>query len=262
MIFYIAETFILLKEIKLWQMLCSLQYSFQCKIQKNWCIVTAAPTKEHHGGHSLTPANQRWDLVPGKSICKYKFGCHSSVLLADNEPPALISAKSDRTYVLSTCAIKIVLGIEFYLFVSHGGMNDRGSTCKFRNARKLFRFGYEISVLKYTTGRYSRMFLHGKMDVKIFLMFIVAENTGSVNICTYRSTDRIFLCIFSSSTNDACISRILYSGHLVLSHFWTCKCSNVETNISWTCLVSGLLSFEHPSVLLFLPFNLRAISYW
>ena len=42
------------------------------------------------------------------------------------------------------------------------------------------------------------------------------------------------------------------SGHLVLSHFGTCKCSNVETNLSWTCLVSGLLSFEHPSVLLFL----------
>ena len=38
---------------------------------------------------------------------------------------------------------------------------------------------------------------------------------------------------------------------LVLSHFWTCVCSNVETNLSWTCLVSGLLSFEHPSVLLF-----------
>ena len=79
-------------------------------------------------------------------------------------------------------------------------MNDRGSTCKFRNARnkqveftpyiytlsKLSRFGYEIAVFKYTTGRYSeqpperpahtsRMFLHGKMDVKIFLMFIVAE---------------------------------------------------------------------------------------
>ena len=41
------------------------------------------------------------------------------------------------------------------------------------------------------------------------------------------------------------------SGHLVLSHFGTCMCSNVETNLSWTCLVSGLLSFEHPSVLLF-----------
>ena len=31
------------------------------------------------------------------------------------------------------------LGIECYLFVSHGGMNDRGSTCKFRNARSTFR---------------------------------------------------------------------------------------------------------------------------
>ena len=41
------------------------------------------------------------------------------------------------------------------------------------------------------------------------------------------------------------------SGHLVLSHFGTCMCSNVETNLSWTCLVSRLLNFEHPSVLLF-----------
>ena len=53
---------------------------------------------------------------------------------------------------------------------------------------KLSRFGYEISVFKYTTGRYSeqppkqpahtsRLSLVGKMDFKIFLMFIVAENT-------------------------------------------------------------------------------------
>ena len=41
------------------------------------------------------------------------------------------------------------------------------------------------------------------------------------------------------------------SGHLVLSHFWTCMCSNVEINLSWTCFVSGLLNFEHPSELLF-----------
>ena len=58
---------------------------------------------------------------------------------------------------------------------------------------KLSRFGYEISVFKYTTGRYSeqppeqpahtsRLSLVEKMDVKIFLMFIVAENTGGVNI--------------------------------------------------------------------------------
>ena len=31
------------------------------------------------------------------------------------------------------------------------------------------------------------------------------------------------------------------SGHLVLSHFGTCKCSNVETNVSLACLASGLL---------------------
>ena len=31
----------------------------------------------------------------------------------------------------------------------------------------------------------------------------------------------------------------------------TSMCSNVETNLSWTCLVSGLLSSEYPSVLFF-----------
>ena len=41
------------------------------------------------------------------------------------------------------------------------------------------------------------------------------------------------------------------SGHLVLSHFVSCMWFNVETNLSWTCLVSGPLNFEHPSVLLF-----------
>ena len=66
---------------------------------------------------------------------------------------------------------------------------------------KLSRFGYEISPFKYTVGRYSeqlpeqparmsrqqfhRQQFHGKMDVKFFLMFIVAENIGSVNIYKY-----------------------------------------------------------------------------
>ena len=39
----------------------------KCKIQKNWCTVTVAPTIEHHGGHWRTPANQRWDQVPGRN---------------------------------------------------------------------------------------------------------------------------------------------------------------------------------------------------
>ena len=50
----------------------------------------------------------------------------------------------------------------------------------------------------------------------------------------------------------ACQQRtVTPPGHLVLSHFGTCMCSNVETNLSWTCLVSGLLNFKDPSVLLF-----------
>ena len=40
------------------------------------------------------------------------------------------------------------------------------------------------------------------------------------------------------------------SGHLVLIHVGTYICSNVETNLFWTCLICELLSFEHPSVLL------------
>ena len=50
------------------------------------------------------------------------------------------------------------------------------------------------------------------------------------------------------------------SGHLVLSHFWTCMCFNVETNLCWTCLVFGDLSFEHPSVLLFWFITITRIS--
>ena len=41
------------------------------------------------------------------------------------------------------------------------------------------------------------------------------------------------------------------TGHLVLSNYGTYMGFNVEINLSWTCLVSGLLNFEHPSVLLF-----------
>ena len=39
------------------------------KIQKNWCTVTVVPTIEHHSGHSRTPANRRWDQVPGSRKC-------------------------------------------------------------------------------------------------------------------------------------------------------------------------------------------------
>ena len=43
-----------------------------------------------------------------------------------------------QVHVRSPFDLLFYLGIEFYLFVSHGGMNDRGSMCKFRNARSTF----------------------------------------------------------------------------------------------------------------------------
>ena len=37
-----------------------------------------------------------------------------------------------------------------------------------------------------------------------------------------------------------------FSWHLAVSYFGTCKCSNVETNLSWTCLVSGFCVSNSP----------------
>ena len=42
-----------------------------------------------------------------------------------------------------------MLVIEFYLFVFHGGMNDRGSTCKFRNARNQSLYLYLIKIVPF-----------------------------------------------------------------------------------------------------------------
>ena len=61
--------------------------------------------------------------------------------------------KIDDTYKKISCCIHMYniwkyvlydslvqyLRIEFYLFASHEGMNDRGSRCKFCNARSAFR---------------------------------------------------------------------------------------------------------------------------
>ena len=63
---------------------------------------------------------------------------------------------------------------------------------------KLYRFGYEISVFLIQNTRslfygchysplHRLMSLQRKLNVKIFLMFIVAENTGSVNIMKPRT---------------------------------------------------------------------------
>ena len=36
----------------------------KCKIQKNWCTVTVAPTIKHQGGNSRSPGNKSWYQVP------------------------------------------------------------------------------------------------------------------------------------------------------------------------------------------------------
>ena len=55
----------------------------------------------------------------------------------------------------------------------------------------------------------------------------------------------------TSERENIFLIRTLRNLHSQSSMYSTCMCSNVETNLSWTCLVSELLNFEHPSVLLF-----------
>ena len=77
-----------------------------CKIQKNWCTAPVALTIEHHGGHSRTPANQRWDQVPGRS---------QRLLLSYPHPPRMhatqrnciyggLTLDVDRHYIVSISA--------------------------------------------------------------------------------------------------------------------------------------------------------------
>ena len=46
--------------------------SFQCKIQKNWCTITVAPTIEHHGGHLTLSSSEylkySWNLQLHRSV--------------------------------------------------------------------------------------------------------------------------------------------------------------------------------------------------
>ena len=56
------------------------------------------------------------------------------------------------------------LGIEFYLFVSHGGTSDRGSTCKFVMHEAIFEIYTWILCLSYLhekqTSRIQSLYLY------------------------------------------------------------------------------------------------------
>ena len=68
-----------------------------------------------------------------------------------------------------------------------------------QNTRSLF-YGRHYSSL------HRLMSLHGKLNVKIFLMFIVAENTGSVNI---KKNERTAILNFLCSTCKMTIFQFL-----------------------------------------------------
>ena len=91
---------------------------------------------------------------------------------------------------------------------------------------KLYRFGYEISVFliqntwslfygRHYSSLHRLMSLNGKMDVKIFLMFIVAENTRSVNITYWKLS-------FTNKAlrNDIEIWALTLIGQFVERYWW------------------------------------------
>ena len=82
-------------------------------------------------------------------------------------------------------------------------------------------------------------FLHGKMDVKSFLMFIAAENTGSVNIQIYGSRNKYSYDFSVLTKQKCCLQQQLqvfasYSLHQTKrSHSVSIIRSNNHTYISY-----------------------------
>ena len=91
----------------------------------------------------LYPSEESDGRIGDTTIPCYGNVCKTKVLVYVLKSVASISYNS---YILSFDSLENMkhlqqppyLGIEFYLFVSHGGMKGRGSTRKFRNARVNF----------------------------------------------------------------------------------------------------------------------------
>ena len=113
--------------------------------------------------------------------------------------------------------------------------------------------GVSFFLLARSRAVYSKLSLHETIFYSVSNCFMnIKMNINTINVEIWLflpNCARFPLNICNGcgmQTEDAYSSE-----HLVLSQFGTCICSNVEANLSWTCLVSGLLNFEHPSVLLF-----------
>ena len=81
-----------------------------------------------------------------------------------------------------------------------------------------------------------------------FLHYTFRYTTAS---CQHRRRNKGIR--FSLVTKGPYVNRIFIKRGRFdsITQFGTCMCSKGETNLSWTCLVSRLLSFEHTLVLLF-----------
>ena len=70
-----------------------LMRSFHVKYKRPDALSLCAPTIEHHGGDARTPANQRWDQVPGRS----------QRLLALLAAPAMNACDTTKVYIWNIC---------------------------------------------------------------------------------------------------------------------------------------------------------------
>ena len=84
-------------------MSCTRVFVYTSKIQKNWCTVTVAPTIEHQGGHLRTPANQRWDQVPGGVSVSY-LASHKRHECSRHNENVYLTLDVDRHYIGSVTA--------------------------------------------------------------------------------------------------------------------------------------------------------------
>ena len=132
-----------------------------------------------------------------------------------------------------------------------------------KNVDKTARVGYAPPVWKRAwaqTLKESRLTIRGDMD----RCLVSSEEVWTTPPYSPRRLvrqsamlkERYVKTVEGTSTRPMVISMITGSYSRRRRHM-TSKFAlhNVETNLSWTCLVSGLLSFEHPSVLLFCPWS-------
>ena len=115
-----------------------------------------------------------------------------------------------------------------------------------RNIRFLIQNTRSLFYGRHYSSLHRLMSLHGKLNVKIFHMFIVAENTRSVDIIIWCPvgfvTPSSFEAVFCFVVAEGWLLLFMTSGDVP----WYCMCSTVVTSFFWTCHVSEFIGFRTP----------------